>query len=321
MAGEHAGGKPDRKPTKKRATTKPTKAAALKALGLTQKDLDYIKESRKPTNTEPEAPQVVESGPVTLTPAEQVERTYSDDYQGQLENRPAPEVQETNLPEPPREQEWYVRNLRGMEFRFRLERNREQTQKAIVLKPRGQRADMQRLQKGDLYDDSLRTNVGLGIIEIIPEGEAIQILEKQSTNAQQPVHGPLAMLRSETGKEYEPGSVTVASDLEANGVKVADLDPRLMQGKLTDREVRRDGGFAQAPMGGNPAIISDGFAAAREAALAQGQQPVPVQTDQNLGGTDAKAMEVDALARQKNLEGPGAGLGRTTVVVEPTQRS
>jgi hypothetical protein len=45
----------NRKPaSKKPAKRGPTKAAALKALGLTQEDLDYIKERHEPVNAEPQ---------------------------------------------------------------------------------------------------------------------------------------------------------------------------------------------------------------------------------------------------------------------------
>jgi hypothetical protein len=206
-----------------------------------------------------------------------------------------------------------MRNLRQMDVGFRLSRQEATGQKRTNLKPRGQRGDIVKLEPGDLKDAELQTQVSYGLVEVIPEGEALEAIRKQYTNYQNTVPAHIAMLRNPKGEEYtQVNPVTMASDDEAYGIKVADLDPGLMQGKLSDKEIKRSGGFAQnaqqTPTGGNPSIISDGFMA---------------QPQQGLGnnGDNEKAAEVDALARSKAFEGPGAGVGEVTVKVMPTQRT
>jgi hypothetical protein len=121
----------------------------------------------------------------------------------------------------------------------------------------------------------------------------------------------IAMLRNELGQPYQQ-QPKFATDEEAYGITVAQNDPRLMRGELSDKEIKRDGGFVQnaqqTPPGGNAGIINDGFMA-------------PVQGDSaQLGNNDEHSQKVDALARSNAFEGPGAGLGEVTVKVEPVQR-
>jgi hypothetical protein len=299
----------NRKPaSKKPAKRGPTKAAALKALGLTQEDLDYIKERHEPVNAEP---QVHEASAV----ARPGSGFGGQDPQATLEDRPAPTQEAWNAPDTDAEPVWYVRNLRGMEVGFRLTRQNKQGEKRTNLKPRGSRGDIVKLEPGDLKDSELQTQVAYGLVEVIPEGEALEAIRRQYTNAQTQVPAHIAALTNEYGKPYQQANpVKMASDEEAFGVKVADLNPDLMQGKLSDKEIKRDAGIVpeggimqpvQTPRPGN--IVSDGFLA-------------PTQGDSQLGSNDERSQQVDALARSKQFEGPGAGLGEVTVKVEPVRR-
>jgi hypothetical protein len=121
---------------------------------------------------------------------------------------------------------WYVRNLRHVDVGFRLTRQQKQGEKRTNLKPRGSRGDMLQLQQGDLKDPELQTQVGYGLVEVIPEGEARAAISKQFTNQQTQVPAHIASLRNPKGEAYEQANpVRIASDDEAYGVKVADLDP------------------------------------------------------------------------------------------------
>lgn len=336
----------DNAPTpKKRAPARkpPTKAAALKALGLTNEDLAALKQlrSQQAAPAEP-APTVCTCGPnegctncppgkwsnspeprlveasATLQPGSGFGgdgmRNAPSDPQAHLEDRPAPRtidraqaVDFAQTDEPV----WYMRNLRYMEVGFRLSRQSDSSKKRTNLKPRGQRGDIVKLEPGDLKDAELQTQVAYQVIEIIPEGEALAAIAKQYTNHQHAVPAHIAALRNPLGKEYDTAPRTL-SDEESMGYKVADLDPALMQGKLSDKDIKRDGGFAvmQPVQNPNPGrIVSDGFMAAPQQELGRNA------TD------NEKAAQIDALARSKQFEGPGAGLGEVTVKVAPVQRS
>jgi hypothetical protein len=300
----------------------PTRAAALKALGLTAADLRDLKEAAKELaelkmdRGKSDATECA-CGPnqgCTSCPPAKFEN--SRDPQKVLEDRPAPH--RVDLPDTEEEPVWYVRNLRHVDVGFRLTRQQKQGEKRTNLKPRGSRGDMLQLQQGDLKDPELQTQVGYGLVEVIPEGEARAAISKQFTNQQTQVPAHIASLRNPKGEAYEQANpVRIASDDEAYGVKVADLDPALMRGELSDTEIKRGGGFADpnrqgmpqnTSPGGNPAIISDGFMA-------------PAQGDSSqMGNNDQRSQQVDALARSGQFEGPGAGLGRVNVTVEPVRR-
>ena len=312
------GGKPARKTPAKRG---PTKAAALKALGLTQEDLNAIKELRelKAVLDKNDLPSPMQSVPQAVRDlvGHQDHKKQGEAASGSTENsvpeyRPVDPVQPAELPTQPEEAIWYARNLRHVEVSFRLTRQRKSDERRTELKPRGQRGDMVRLESRDLKDPELQAQVGYELIEVIPEGEAITAINKQFTNRQAQVPAHIAMLTNAKGEQLYPDQVRMATDEEAYGIKVADLDPALMQGKLSDQDIKRGGGFAQnasqTPTGGNPAIISDGFIAPTQGDAAQ------------LGNNDQRSQEIDALARSKQFEGPGAGLGNVTVKVEPVQR-
>jgi hypothetical protein len=323
---------PRKTPARKTATRKgPTQAAALKALGLTKEDLAALKELRTQQASTPEPapactcnpgeacsdcpPKVVEAA-ANLRPGSGLVNPNASDPQAEIEYRQAPVPQQPNIPQTAEEPTWYMRNLRYMEVGFRLSRQSDSTKKRTQLKPRGQRGDIVKLEPGDLKDSELQTQVAFGVVEIISEGEARQAIAKQNTNRQQAVPSHIAMLRNEKGEEYtQSNPVRMASDEEAFGIKVADLNPDLMSGRMSDKEIKRDGGFAQQNLVGevqNPSpgrIVSDGFID-------------PVQTDSSqLGNNDQRSQEIDALARSKAFEGPGAGLGEVTVKVAPVQRT
>lgn len=304
--------------TTRKTTTRrgPTKAAALKALGLTKEDLDALKELRDQQNSAPEYPHqdgdVTVLGPeVIATPDASVISYQGENYtpQATAEERKVQieakvkiynSYKEAGLTIPadlkaeveayiadkidadePQAGPWFARNLRNVEFRMRLSRQKS-GEKSTSLKPRGSRGDLVKLQPEDLEDDALIANVQLGIIEIIPVQEAKAVLAKQATNQQQAVHPAMAMLRNELGKEYEQDSVQVVGD---NTYTVANLQPQGGEaGNLPGGKGLRIN-WEQARNVNPGPIVSDGFA------------------DQD------RAKAADAIARNKNIEGPAAGLG------------
>jgi hypothetical protein len=297
--------------TRKKTTKRgPTKAAALKALGLTQEDLDTLKavaaaRAANDSDTEAEKLSEVVGHPVAGTSegTSNVPEATTDipnSLKSIEERKEEGKAQDTPL---------FIRNLMGTDFGFRLQR--QKTGPRTDLKPRGQRGDIVRLEKEDYGDPNLERQIAYGCIEVITLAEARAAIEKQATNQRQAVHPAMAMLRNELGQEYAPDAIKVAPEFNSQGVTVAHLDPRQMRGELTDKEVARSGamervqpsgipvqdrGLGHAQLGGNPAILNDGFAR-NDTAAAQ-----------------------DALARRRGLEGPAAA-GITSVVVEAPQRS
>lgn len=261
--------------TSKPAKRGPTKAASLKALGLTQEDLDDLVTLKNMRRAHAAAQADAEAAVQTGTPPQAVEE--------ELVQNPAPE-----------DQVFFARNLRGVDFRMRLNRQKEKVAPE-PLKPRGQRGDLLRLEKEDLNDQHLLANLELGVIEIITAAEAASIVKQQSVNTQGQVHPAIALLRSATGEEI---GFQGAEQYVDESVVVAELNP--VGGEYGELVVDRGGirrTVGQAPeqgrqLGGNPHLISDGFAAAR----AQ-----------------------DEIARQKGGEGPGAG-GVSRVVVDTPKK-
>lgn len=309
---------PARKPAKKRST-QPTKAQALKKLGLTQDDLDTLKELAA---ARAERAQPVEPAPVTETERLQ-ELQEKTEHQQAAKRAAALALQQAGLPVPQELSDetgvtvenkpdlWYARNLRGVEVRFRLSRQQGPNQKVRPLKPRGQRGDMFKLEPGDLEDPELQTQVAYGLVEVIPYAEAKAAIEKQGYNVQSAPHPALSALRTPTGKEYAEGAIRTEPEFNSQGTVVAHLDPvpnapglgtvRTDARGAIDRSAPQEG-VPNEPgrsLGGNPAILSDGFAA--------------------MQGDNAKAAQADAIARRKDLEGPAAaGIGR--VSVDPVHR-
>lgn len=306
-----------RKPTKRRG---PTKAAALKALGLTQADLDAIKDLKElgaqhgasPMQSVPESVREVaeDAGLAQKSKAQQraKEATYDElvkqnseipaDLARDVESqRGVPNPASTGAEGP---QTFFIRNLRLVEVGIRLERQSDQKTKRIDLKPRGTRGDIKPLQEGDLQDSTLIANVELGVVEIITAAEAQKAIKNQVNNAQTAIHPAMAMLRNPLGEEYADGAVQGVEDYVDESVVVARLTP--VGGEFGEIAFNREnrGSFDRAPqeqgrsLGGNPHILSDGFAAARAA---------------------------DEVARSKTVEGPAAGLGgiQTVVIDQPKE--
>lgn len=212
---------------------------------------------------------------------------------------------------------WYVRNGTRTQFNIRLDRQTEK--RRLQLKPRGEPGDLHPLKDEDLNDPVLRQNVGLGLCEVIPAGEAAEIVNNQTNNMHRRVHTPLAVLTNERGEQYAQGAVRVEAEFNSQGVTVAQLDPRAMQGQMHDRELKQTGGLTRAqanqpqqgqlsstpaqevvssfvPTGGNPAAIGQG---------AQGQIQVDI-------ANRARAQ------REAQLH---AGPGELKVSVDPVQRT
>lgn len=282
-------------PTRKKTTKRgPTKAAALKALGLTQEDLDTLKLVAQARAT---VGQTQDSQP-EIEPAPGPEVTYD---QPKSEKEPS-----TEASAPPGG--YYMRNLRGPEISFRLTRQQKRGDKRTELKPRGQRGDLKKLEPEDLQDPELISQIEYGLIEIITAAEAAEIIRKQATNQQTTTHPAMAVLRNELGQEYghtdaqgkfhKQERVQVVGD---NSITVARLTPQGGEaGALPDAGRRGIDWQAARNLGGNPAIISDGFAP-QQGPLSEAQR--------------------DAIARRRDIEGPAAGLGGLQVTVAPTERT
>ena len=204
---------------------------------------------------------------------------------------------------------WYIRNLNHMAFNLRLDSQTEK--RRIELKGRGTPGDMHPIKEEDLNDSVLITNLRLGLIEVIPAGEAQLVIEKQTHNMTRRVHTPLSVLaegRRDAWGRPDPGEVPVkvAAEFNQQGVTVATIDQRIQSGQMHDRQIGNDGGLQRqeihsgfVPTGGNPAIISQGGMMTEEARL----------------------RAADDIARRKDIQGPVAGLGPVTVTVAPVQRT
>jgi hypothetical protein len=167
------------------------------------------------------------------------------------------------------------------------------------------------LQGDDLNDPLIKRNVQIGVIEVIPAGEAKRILDHQTKNmGQRQVHVPTAILRNSLGQEYPDGAVKTTLSFDQQGVTVATLDPNQMQGHVEDKRVqvtRVDPNRPETreqfiPTGGQSAIVT--------------QQPMTGPMSEM-----AKLKIADDLARRKGEAAPSglaAGLppGVTVTVGE-----
>lgn len=221
---------------------------------------------------------------------------------------------------------WYVRNGYVAPFNLRLDRQTEK--RRIELKPRGMPGDMHPLKEEDLKDPNLKLNLNLGIVEVIPAGEAALIMEKQTTNMGNRVHVPLAVLRSESGNVYEQGSVKVEAEFNSQGVTVAQVDPRTLTGELHDKQIggtRGTGGITRSqgqaqeapaqPEGPQPAssIVRSGFVPTGSGDSIISYGPL---------GRNAEAKIADDIARRTDIQGPAAGLGSgVQVTVDPVRKT
>jgi hypothetical protein len=271
-------------PRKRTTKRGPTKAAALKALGLSQDDLDTLKAvaaAREAAAVQKEEAPAPEPAP----------------------SNPAQEAVLNPEPDPAQPQVFYARNL-GSVTRFRLSRQQDKTKRATELKPRGQRGDMLRLEPQDLNDPELITQVEYGLIEIITEAQARDIIRKQAHNVQQAIHPAMAALRNELGEEYAQDAVHVDVEYNSQGITVAQLTPQ-------------GGGAGALPDLGRRGVD---WNAIRQGQAAPVMQPVQNPSPGRIvsDGFAKPDVAADMVARQKNLEGPAAG-GVQRVVVEAPQ--
>lgn len=204
---------------------------------------------------------------------------------------------------------WYVRNGYTAPFSLRLDRQHENHARRIELKPRGTPGDMYPILEADLQDPLIQRNCNIGVIEIIPAGEARRIMDHQTKNmGQRQVHVPTAILRNSLGQTYPEDAVKTTVEFNQQGITVATLDPNQMQGAVEDKRVQvtrlQPGERSETreqfiPTGGNQAIVT--------------QQPMSGPMSEM-----AKLKIADDLARRKGQGGIAAGLppGVTVTVGE-----
>jgi hypothetical protein len=138
----------------------------------------------------------------------------------------------------------------------------------IDLRPRGQRGDCVPVNAEEMNDEIFLGNLDV-LFEVIPASEAKDVISKQTTN-QRRLHPALSGIRNERGEEYTRGVVMQSSE-EAQGTYVASVDER----------------------GSIQRFVAPGTV----------EQPLPEPP------SDVPPEEVtDWVARQKNVEGPEAGL-------------
>jgi hypothetical protein len=154
------------------------------------------------------------------------------------------------------------------------------TGRKLELRPRGQRGDTLPVNTEEMQDEKFLGNQDL-LFEVLTGAEGKKVIQKQTTN-QQAVHPALSHLRNERGETYERG-VVVEENFQDQGSKVAVVDER---GQI---QRFRAPGSVDNPL---PDIPSD----------------VPAEE------------VADWVARQKNVEGPEAGLGAVKVTKETVQR-
>lgn len=211
----------------------------------------------------------------------------------------------------------YLRTIYNSEFHLRWEDDNGKKRR-LELKARGQRGDMHPISKKDAEDtgfqEALRKNLDLGVIEVISGREAMEVAKSQTAN-QQAFHPALAAIRNEKGEAYAPENIRVEAEFNSQGVTVARLDPVAegvgnvpSRGRNGVNWEQARGQAPQGTLGGNPHILSDGFA--------QSSQFVPVP-DSNV-----QAQIADQIARQRrtDVSGPAAA-GITSVSVNPVQPS
>lgn len=155
------------------------------------------------------------------------------------------------------------------------------TGRRIDLKPRGQRGDCAPVTEEEMTDEIFLGNVHL-LFEVIPAAEAEQVIAKQTTN-QQMIHPALAVMRNELGEEYKNGVVVVEESEQERPVVAAVND----RGMIT-----------------------------RFKAPGSVDKPLP-----NIPNDIAPEQVTDWVARQKNVEGPEAGLAGLKVTKTPVQKS
>ncbi|WP_028058431.1 hypothetical protein [Candidatus Solirubrobacter pratensis] len=103
----------------------------------------------------------------------------------------------------------YLRNLYASPASLRLQSGRR-----IEFPPRGMRGDLQPITSDEAKDPAILLNIGL-LVELVSQGEAIKVFEKQATN-QQAVHPALDLIGQE--------SVEMEVLIEDQGVVVAQTE-------------------------------------------------------------------------------------------------
>lgn len=148
------------------------------------------------------------------------------------------------------------------------------TGRRIDLNRRGERGDTAPINTEEQNDEIFLGNVGL-LFELISDEDGKKVIAKQTTN-QQSVHPALAHMRNSLGEEYTKGVVVVEQSQDERPV-VASIDER---GMIT-----------------------------RFKAPGTSDNPIP-EVPQNVPPEEAS----DWVARQKNLDGPEAGLAGRKII-------
>ena len=109
----------------------------------------------------------------------------------------------------------HIRNIRGVDVRLTFESGRR-----VQLSPRGQRGDLTAVSKEELEDPIFLNNLGI-LYEVITEKDAIEIRNKQFTNASGRNPRPEDLLTNEKGESIS--STTVTQSFENQGKVIATL--------------------------------------------------------------------------------------------------
>lgn len=223
----------------------------------------------------------------------------------------------------------YVRNRTNTPFNLRLDSqqggNNGSRPRRLELKPRGMRGDMHPIKDEDKTDPILLTNLNLGLLELIPAGVAQLIIEKQTHNmttqrvhpAHQIIQNEYKVLRDNHVNVSENPTIRVEAEFNSQGVTVATLDPRVMQGGFEDKQLSRAGDLS-----GGLTRVQPGQPEVQSQFIPTNGQPASIQFTPSAGVDSVAARKIkDDIARRKDIHGPAAGLGDIRVVVEPTQKN
>lgn len=144
-----------------------------------------------------------------------------------LEAKVAELEAKANEPEPqapatPANPQQFIRNIRNVPVRFKLERHLP-GHRGISLKARGERGDIGSITPEDRQDPIFQANLGL-LFEVITAEEAAQAVVKQNTNPAQNVHPALAAIKNEKGEGQGEMKLSIEQSHEQAGVTVAKLN-------------------------------------------------------------------------------------------------
>lgn len=235
---------PKKAPARKRAAStprKPSRAAAIKALGITEEEIALIKNK------------------------------IAKSAEGAVQNLPTETATSIAVSEDKTET-FYARNLHHIPVGFRINGKR------IDLKPRGERGDLVKITPEQLQDDSIINQVQI-TVELVPEQAARDIISKQSHNIQRQPHPTFALLRNEIGEEYSEDAVRTQPVAGSEDIVVASLEP-VGGGAGNLASTRGTPGVDwqkiknPAPAGEGSTFISDGFQQAAEGPAAGFDGPV-----------------------------------------------